>query len=95
VSSKKAKNQARKDYDKTLFARLKHLRKSIADEDRVPPFVVFSDASLADMASILPTDKRGFLTVSGVGATKLERYGDAFLLAINNYLDAASEEGYT
>jgi ATP-dependent DNA helicase RecQ len=94
VSSKKAKNQARKDYDKTLFARLKHLRKSIADEDRVPPFVVFSDASLADMASILPTDKRGFLTVSGVGATKLERYGDAFLLAINNYLDAASEEGY-
>ena len=94
VSSKKAKNQARRDYDKTLFARLKHLRKSIADEDRVPPFVVFSDASLADMASILPTDKRGFLTVSGVGATKLERYGDAFLLAINNYLDAASEEGY-
>ncbi|MDM7859177.1 DNA helicase RecQ [Alteromonas sp. ASW11-36] len=76
-----------KDYDKQLFARLKHLRKSIADEDGVPPFVVFSDASLADMAAQLPTTKNEFLRVSGVGATKLERYGDAFLAAISNYLD--------
>ena len=95
VSRNKSKDQVRKDYDKSLFARLKHLRKSIADEDGVPPFVVFSDASLADMASLLPTDKVGFLAVSGVGATKLERYGDAFLLAINNYLDAASESSYS
>ncbi|MBT0586837.1 DNA helicase RecQ [Alteromonas oceanisediminis] len=92
--SKSKANTARKDYDKALFARLKHLRKSIADEDSVPPFVVFSDASLADMASLLPTNKAAFLAVSGVGATKLERYGEPFLLAINNYLDAATEGDY-
>ena len=91
VTTAKSKTQIRKDYDKALFARLKHLRKSIADEDGVPPFVVFSDASLADMANILPTNKTAFLSVSGVGATKLERYGDAFLMAITTYLDAASE----
>jgi ATP-dependent DNA helicase RecQ len=94
ISKKDAKNQIKRDYDKALFARLKHLRKSIADEDGVPPFVIFSDASLADMASLLPTNKVAFLAVSGVGATKLERYGDAFLNVINTYLDASSETSF-
>lgn len=87
IKPTKADKLQAKDYDKQLFARLKHLRKSIADEDGVPPFVVFSDASLADMAAQLPTTKSKFLNISGVGATKLDRYGDAFLAAINNYLD--------
>ena len=91
VKGAKSDKFAVKDYDKQLFARLKHLRKSIADEDGVPPFVVFSDASLADMARILPTSKAAFLSVSGVGATKLDRYGDAFISAISSYLDALSE----
>ncbi|WP_100657678.1 DNA helicase RecQ [Alteromonas flava] len=92
LSVKAAKNtSAQKAYDKRLFAKLKHLRKSIADEDNVPPFVVFSDASLADMAAQMPTTKNAFLAVSGVGATKLERYGDAFLLVINEYLDSLSD----
>lgn len=91
INSGKAKKFAVKDYDKPLFAKLKHLRKSIADEDGVPPFVVFSDASLADMASQLPTNKRAFLNVSGVGATKLDRYGDAFLQVINDYLDSQGQ----
>ncbi|WP_100643981.1 DNA helicase RecQ [Alteromonas facilis] len=80
-----------KNYDKRLFARLKQLRKSIADEDNVPPFVVFSDASLADMAAKMPTNKNEFLAISGVGATKLERYGEAFLTAITNYLENLSD----
>ncbi len=91
LNTGKAKKFTVKEYDKQLFAKLKHLRKSIADEDGVPPFVVFSDASLADMANQLPTNKRTFLNVSGVGATKLDRYGDAFLQVINDYLDSQSE----
>ena len=91
LNTGKAKKFTVKEYDKQLFAKLKHLRKSIADEDGVPPFVVFSDASLADMANQLPTNKRTFLNVSGVGATKLDRYGGAFLQVINDYLDSQSE----
>lgn len=74
------------NYDKKLFARLKGLRKTLADEHNVPPFVVFSDATLADMADKLPSNQREMLQVSGVGDTKLRRYGDAFLAIINRYV---------
>ncbi len=66
-----------------LFERLRVLRKRIADEASVPPYVVFSDASLRDMCAKLPANEEEFLEVSGVGATKLERYGKAFLAEIN------------
>jgi len=75
-----------KDYDKALFAKLKHLRKSIAEDDGVPPFVVFSDASLADMARLLPSSSAEFLAVSGVGQTKLERYGTRFISLISQHV---------
>jgi len=74
------------NYDKHLFARLKGLRKSIAQEHDVPPFVVFSDATLVDMANKLPTNPRAMLAVSGVGETKLQRYGPAFLQVIEQHL---------
>ena len=63
-----------KNYDKKLFAKLRKLRKSIADEDGLPPYVVFSDATLIDMAEILPTSYGEMLAVSGVGQRKLEKY---------------------
>ncbi len=75
------------DYDKALFKRFKHLRKTLADEHEVPPFVIFSDATLVDMASRMPTNPAEFLAVSGVGQTKLERYGSAFLQLIDDYLN--------
>ncbi|MBU2918262.1 DNA helicase RecQ [Psychrosphaera sp. F3M07] len=74
------------NYDKHLFARLKGLRKAIAQEHDVPPFVVFSDATLVDMANKLPTNPRALLAVSGVGETKLQRYGNAFLTVIEQHL---------
>ena len=83
--SKKSKFDER-NYDRALFAKLKHLRKSIAEQDDVPPFVVFSDASLADMAENLPTSKNMFLQISGVGNTKLEKYGERFLALIERHL---------
>ena len=75
-------------YDKALFKRLKHLRKSLAEQHSVPPYVIFSDATLVDMAAKTPTTKNDMLDVSGVGRTKMERYGDAFLQLILGYLDS-------
>lgn len=68
-----------------LFQRLRILRKAIADEAGVPPYVVFSDAALRDMAARRPATPDEFLEVSGVGAVKLERYGEAFLTAIHDF----------
>ncbi|MEW9797939.1 DNA helicase RecQ [Alteromonas sp. CYL-A6] len=79
--------QAPANYDKTLFVRLKHLRKVLAEENGVPPYVVFSDATLVDMASRLPTDTAAMLDVSGVGQTKLARYGEPFMQLIDDYVN--------
>lgn len=73
-------------YDRALFARLRTLRKTLAERDDVPPFVVFSDATLIDMCQKLPTDNPSMLAVSGVGYTKLSRYGREFLQEIGDYL---------
>ncbi|WP_114787830.1 ATP-dependent DNA helicase RecQ [Vibrio tetraodonis] len=75
-----------KNYDKKLFAKLRKLRKSIADEDGLPPYVVFSDATLIDMAEILPTSYGEMLAVSGVGQRKLEKYADPFLDLIQEHV---------
>ena len=66
-----------------LFDRLRALRKQIADSANVPPFVVFSDATLLEMSSSRPRDERELLAVTGVGEHKLRKYGYAFLSAIN------------
>jgi ATP-dependent DNA helicase RecQ len=87
IDLSKKKQVAEQVYDRALFAKLKHLRKSIAEQDDVPPFVVFSDASLADMAAKCPQSSRDFLAVSGVGQTKLERYGPRFIEAISRHLN--------
>jgi ATP-dependent DNA helicase RecQ len=65
--------------DEELFQRLRALRKRLADERQVPPYVVFSDKTLRGMVRRRPTTEEELLEVSGVGAVKLERYGAAFL----------------
>lgn len=62
-----------------LFNQLRALRMQLAQEAGVPPFVVFSDKSLRDMAAKMPTSEEEFLEVNGVGAAKMERYGEAFI----------------
>ncbi|HEU0265634.1 MAG TPA: RecQ family ATP-dependent DNA helicase, partial [Geobacterales bacterium] len=62
-----------------VMAELKALRKRLASEAGVPPFVVFSDATLREMATNLPTDEEGLLAISGVGQHKLAKYGGVFL----------------
>jgi ATP-dependent DNA helicase RecQ len=72
--------------DKELYERLRQLRKEIADKQKVPPFVVFSDATLNDMCAKLPTAGEALMGVSGVGKFKLEKYGDRFIELINEYV---------
>ncbi|WP_375751919.1 ATP-dependent DNA helicase RecQ [Vibrio sp. HN007] len=84
--SAKSEKLTSKNYDKVLFAKLRKLRKSIADENDVPPYVVFSDATLIDMAEILPTSYGEMLAVNGVGQVKLDRYADPFLDLIQEHI---------
>ncbi|HWK23200.1 MAG TPA: DNA helicase RecQ [Ureibacillus sp.] len=72
--------------DDPLFEHLRAIRKEIAEQEGVPPFVVFSDKTLKDMCEKKPTDEQTFLEVSGVGQNKLERYGSSFLAAISEFI---------
>nr|WP_319385378.1 DNA helicase RecQ [uncultured Roseibium sp.] len=65
--------------DKLLFQRLRRLRTQIARDQNVPPYVVFPDATLAGIASARPVTPDALLSVSGVGQSKLEKYGETFL----------------
>lgn len=69
----------------SLFAILRTLRKQIADEQFVPPYVVFADKSLRDMAEKRPKNLREFEEVYGVGSNKRDKYGKVFLEAIRTF----------
>ena len=69
-----------------LFQRLVALRKQIAKEEKLPPYIIFHDTSLKDMVSKLPVDLESMKSVSGVGHAKLEKYGSRFIEAIRGYL---------
>ncbi|ETP69192.1 ATP-dependent DNA helicase RecQ [Planococcus glaciei CHR43] len=68
-----------------LFEELRKIRKELADQGGVPPFVIFSDKTLQDMCARRPRTAEDFLEVNGVGANKLEKYGEAFLEAIRSF----------
>ncbi len=65
--------------DNSLFDQLRSLRLEIAKQEKVPPYIVFSDKTLVSMCAIKPTNKEEMLTVSGVGEYKYEKYGIQFL----------------
>ena len=73
-------------YDFDLFEKLRILRKQIADENKVPPFMIFSDVSLQEMAHYFPIDKNNFSKIEGVGSKKLESFSELFLDVINNHI---------
>ena len=69
-----------------LFERLRGLRRRLAAEKGVPPFVIFSDRSLHEMAQTLPRSRADFLQVHGIGETKWTLYGESFLKEIDAFL---------
>lgn len=73
------------DYDAELFRKLKDLRMSIAKEHNLPPYVIFHDKTLMEMAARLPKDREEMAHIGGVGQSKLTRYGDQFLSVIQDH----------
>ena len=71
-----------------LFELLRKLRTELASEEGVPPYIIFSDKTLIDMCVKLPENEDQFLDVSGVGAHKLEKYGDRFLKVIGKFKES-------
>ena len=71
--------------EESLFERLRGLRTEIAREEKVPPYIVFSDKTLTHMCMVKPTTKQEMLKVSGVGEFKFEKYGDRFLSCIEKF----------
>jgi ATP-dependent DNA helicase RecQ len=86
VSSDKSPGPA-KSYDAKLFEMLKALRKKMAKERELPPYVIFQDPSLEEMATIYPTTKDELASVNGVGMGKVNKFGKEFLEVIQKYVD--------
>ncbi len=84
IRGKAAKTSAT---DKMLFALLKDLRKEIAKKNNLPPFVIFQDPSLEDMAIQYPIKIEEMKQISGVGSGKAERFGKPFVELIKNYVE--------
>ena len=76
-----------------LLEELKALRLTLAKEENMPAYIVFSNATLKDMAQKAPVTMAEFLAVSGVGKFKAERYGQRFLTAIKKYMDGEFDSG--
>ena len=87
ITEKPAPRSADTVDEPELMERLKALRKKYADTLSVPAYVVFSDATLRDMCAKKPRTKEEFLTVSGVGSMKAERYGKKFIAVVEEYLN--------
>ncbi len=92
VKSSETKKSAKRksvidfNYDTALFERLRQLRKKIADRSSIPPYMVFSDITLALMAAEVPTNESSLLSISGVGDFKLKTYGAEFIAEIKCFI---------
>lgn len=82
---KKTVTESATPEEERLFTALRELRLRIAREEDVPPFVVFHDSTLREMARMRPANLRELRAISGVGRHKLERYGNAFLSTIKDF----------
>ncbi len=92
VRPEKSKQEIIKD---ALFERLRALRKTIADAKDIPPFIVFSDATLSDMAQKKPISKLQMLNVSGVGEQKYAQFGEVFIQEIMAFARENNEPNKT
>jgi len=78
--------------DSALFEKMKVIRRNLASEQKVPPFVIFSDNVLLEMSATRPSTLEGMLNVAGIGNVKLNAYGRTFLEVIQEHCKAASVE---
>jgi len=86
IAEKRARiKQGAIECDEVLFARLRALRRQLADERGVPAYIIFSDVSLREMARKYPTNSREFRRIPGVGEQKLKDFGEVFMSAIKSH----------
>jgi ATP-dependent DNA helicase RecQ len=78
--------------DEVLFERLRQLRKRLADERGVPPYIVFSDVALRQMARHYPQSEKEFSRISGVGEKKLREFGTTFLAEVGSHLQSSARQ---
>lgn len=74
-------------YDKILFGMLKKLRKDIAHQEDIPPYVIFSDPSMEEMCTVYPTTMDDLKQIIGVGESKAKKFGEPFLQMIVDYIE--------
>ncbi|MDX8392872.1 MAG: DNA helicase RecQ [Mariprofundaceae bacterium] len=77
--------QTLSEQDQLLFEALRTLRSRLAKEQNVPPYVIFPDKTLAEMAAVKPANETQMLGISGIGETKLSRYGETFLSELGRF----------
>jgi len=80
-----------KSEEVSLFDQLRALRREIALRENLPPYMIFADSTLREMAQVCPVNHRAMIRISGVGERKLEKYGDEFLEAIRSFTFSGSE----
>ncbi|QDU33636.1 ATP-dependent DNA helicase RecQ [Poriferisphaera corsica] len=90
ITVKRTANEPTRPVDASLFQALRELRKQLAQEKGVPPYVIFGDISLKHMAADYPINDFAFLQIPGVGQTKLQRYGEAFMDIIKQFAPQAA-----
>jgi len=91
-TQEKVQKIATGDYSEGLFGELRAERKRIAQELGVPPFVVFSDRTLHEIARYFPEEPSELRKISGVGETKLDRFGESFMLVVRAYKQSHPDE---
>lgn len=75
------------DVDNNLFEELRTLRRQLAREQNVPPYIIFTDRALVEMAAYKPVNKEQMLKINGVGEVKYEKYGEMFMDVVGKYID--------
>ncbi|MFT5129413.1 MAG: ATP-dependent DNA helicase RecQ [Rhodothermales bacterium] len=89
--SRKRAEQPEIPYNEALFKELREIRRETAEAQGVAAFVVFADRTLADMCRYFPTTPEAMLAISGVGETRLARYGQRFMAGIHSFLEREPE----
>ena len=87
VAKRQTKSPLSGDIDVGLWEALREKRRKLADDQSLPPYVIFHDRTLEEMCTSLPQSMGEFATISGVGERKLDKYGAEFLQVINRHLE--------
>jgi ATP-dependent DNA helicase RecQ len=81
----KREKEVPESYDRDLFEVLRKKRKQLADQANLPPFTIFHDRTLKEMITRMPATRHELAEIYGIGAAKLEKYGDIFLEILNQH----------